>query len=225
MRRRISMAAVLVAGVVAASTIALQANVLLQFSPEAGGGIPGYARLERVDGVPLVHHDATWAAITFYRDPSCIPADFNLLDMFDPARAFDCTLTVQGFEIWRNGPWAGDDAPIQTVSFGLGAVPVWFVSWTEMQAVMSDDIVTIGELEACASLRKGSASAFKETLHPSGGPAAAAGLTAAGGPSGDGAQQTKTEIVASGTFADSTGFFFQVEETHNLLKHVVIEFK
>lgn len=47
---------------------------------------------------------------------------------------------------------------------GLGAVPVWFVSWPEMQAALADDVLTV--LLSLPSLRIGSASFFKETQHP-----------------------------------------------------------
>jgi hypothetical protein len=208
MKRWNGLALLVGTGLIAVSAMALQANVLLQFSPTLGGGVPAYARIERVDGRVFVHNDGKWAAISFYREPSCVPEDFNLLDFFDAPRAFGCELTVEGFEIWRNGPWAGDAGPIQTVSFGLGAVPVWFVRSAELQDKVDDDVLTAGELEACATLRKGSAFSFKETLHP-------AGI----------AQQTKLQLVARGTFEDGGTFFFQVEETHFQQKHVVIQFK
>jgi hypothetical protein len=207
MKSRIRLAVLAVAGLVAVSAIGLQANILLQFSPALGGGVPAYARIERVDGHVLVHNDGRWAAISFFRQPSCVPAGFNLLDFFDAPRAFECELTMEGFEIWRNGPWA-DVSPIQTVSFGLGAVPIWFVRVDELEGALADDVLTVAELEACATVRKGLATYFKETLHPSGG-----------------AQQTKTEVVARGTLPSGESFLFQAEETHNELKHVLIRFK
>ena len=208
MKRRIGRAVLVVAGLIAVAAVGLQANVLLRFSPASGGGVPAYARIERVDGHVLVHNDGRWAAISFFRQPSCVPEDFDLLDFFDAPRAFGCELTMEGFEIWRNGPWAGDVSPIQTVSFGLGAVPIWFVRVDELEGALADDELTVTELEGCATLRKGLATYFKETLHPSGG-----------------AQQTKTEVVARGTLASGDAFLFQAEETHNELKHVLIRFK
>ena len=190
------------------SGITLYANVTLPFGPDSGGGVPAYARIETLpNGEVLVHNDGTWAAITFYRDPECVPADFNLLDFFDAPRAFECTLTVEGFEIWRNGPWAGDTSPIQTVSYGLGAVPIWFVELSELQTAINDGVLTVSELGSLSSLKKGSAVFFKETLHPF-----------------QSAQQTKTQIVAQGILDAGGSFFFQAEETHNQLKHVRIQF-
>lgn len=192
----------------ALSDMTLYANVTLPFGPDSGG-VPAYSRIETLgNGEVLVHNDGTWAAITFYRDPECVPADFNLLDFFDAPRTFECTLTVEGFEICRNGPWAGDMSPIQTVSYGLGAVPIWFVELSEPQPAINDGVLTVSELVSLSSLEKGSAVFFKETLHPF-----------------QSAQQTKTQIVAQGILDAGGSFFFQAEETHNQLKHVRIQFR
>jgi len=100
-----------------------------------------------------------------YRDPSCVPADFNLLDFFDIPRAFGCPLAVQGFEIWQHGP-GQEPAPIQVVeSQGLGVVPVWFVSPSEYESATADGVLTIGELRALPSLQTGAADSFQEVLH------------------------------------------------------------
>ncbi len=208
MKRRIKIGALVSLFLLGLSVISLYANVRLPFGPDSGGGVPAYARIESLpSGDVLVHNDGVWAAITFYRDPECVPGDFNLLDFFDAPRAFGCTLTVEGFEIWRNGPWAGDSGPIQTVSYGLGNVPIWFVEMSDLESAISDGVLTVGELEGLPSLMKGSALFFRETLHPS-----------------NAAQQTKTQIVAQGILDEGGSFFLQVEETHNELKHVKIQF-
>ncbi len=208
MKRRIKIGAVVSFCLFCLSAIALYANIKLQFGPGIEGGVPAYARIERLpDGEVLIHTDGEWAAITFYRDPACVPADFNLLDFFDAPRAFGCTMTVEGFEIWRNGPGAGDTSPIQTVSYGLGAVPIWFVELGELQDAVGDGVLTMSELGSLPSLKKGSAMFFKETLHPF-----------------QSAQQTKTQIAALGTLDTGDSFFFQAEETHNQIKHVKIMF-
>lgn len=175
-----------------------RANVRL----ESAGG-PFYARVER----GLIHTDGEWAAIAFYRPPACVPADFNLLDFFNPA-AFGCDSFVAGFEIWKHGPWAGDEGPIHTRLSNTGPMPIWFVSWSELQAAMADDVLTIGELAGLPSLLIGAATSFSETLHPFGA-----------------AKQTMTLIVASGTLADGRKFAYQATETHNTIRHVRIAFE
>ncbi len=175
------------------SVLTLYANVRIPFAPDLGGGVPAYAQIERLaNGDVLVPNDGVWAAIIFYRDPGCVPADFDLLNLFDPL-AIGCTLTVEGFEIWRNGPWAGDLGPIQTVSQGLGAVPIWFLKLSDLEAAVSDDKLTVGELEGLPSLKKGSAVFFKETLHPR-----------------DSANVTHIEISAGGVLQDGGQFQLQV---------------
>jgi len=208
MKRRIGLAVLVVAVLIAASAIGLHANVLLRFSPALGGGIPSYARIGASEGRVWVPNDGEWAAIGFYRQTSCVPEEFNLLDFLDAPRAFGCELTVEGFEIWRNGPEAGDLGPIQAVSFGLGAVPIWFVKSDELQEAVADGVLTVAELGACASLRRGWASFFKETLHPF--PVA---------------QQTKLQIVARGTLEGGGAFFLQVEDHYAKSKHVLIRFE
>lgn len=131
--------------------------------PEESPGIPAYARL---GGPEIAPHTDQWAAIVFYRDPACVPSGFNLLNFFDVPRAFGCPLTVEGFEIWENGP-GQDPAPRLSKLRDAGPVPVWFVSWPELQAAVADGVLTIAELRARPSLITGLASRFRETLRPS----------------------------------------------------------
>ncbi len=184
--------------------VAAMANVVLFFPPPLGepGGVPAYARIERApDGIPQVHHDTEWAAIYFFRLPSCVPVDFNLLDMMDAPRVYSCPMTVEGFEIWKNGPWTGEQAPIHTQSYGLGAVPVWFVRWPALRAALGDDRLTMSELNNLNPL-KGTASFFKETLHPS-----------------EAAQRTMTQVVARGLLGDGRTFDFESVENDQFEAH------
>ena len=130
-------------------------------TPE-GGDLPYYARIQGGE----VFHDGEWAVIVFYRPTSCVPGSFNLLEFYD-WNAFDCgPPTTDGFIIWYGEP--GDTPPIQIKLRGLGAVPVWFVAWPELDAAMADGDLTMNELEAMSTLRTGSASFYTETLHPTG---------------------------------------------------------
>ena len=90
-------------------TILVIAGLLLVAAPIAsatvrvggGGDVPFYARLVRGE----IYHTDDWAAIVFYRPPTCIPANFNLLDFFDIPGAFECNPpTTDGFAIWEHGP-------------------------------------------------------------------------------------------------------------------------
>lgn len=169
---------------------------------ESDGG-PFYARIER----GLIHTDGEWAAIAFYRPPACVPADFNLLDFFDPA-AFGCDSFVTGFAVWEHGPWAGDEGPIQSRLNNTGPMPVWFVSWIQLEAAVADGVLTVGELAGLPSRLVGTATSFRETLHPFGA-----------------AKQTMVSIVASGVLADGREFTYQATETHNAIRHVRIVFE
>lgn len=150
-------------------------------SPEEFPGPPYYARIDDAVHTEIVPHDDTTAAIVFYRQPECVPRDFNLLLFFDLSpimlpgldfplpRAYACAMTVEGFELWRNAPPPVDSSPMFASYRGTGNVPVWFVSWPEFLEAAADGVVTIEELEGMASLRRGSASHFVESLHPTGG--------------------------------------------------------
>lgn len=173
-------------------------------TPMTSNDVPFYARFE----AGLIHTDGEWAAIAFYRPPSCVSATFNLLEFFNPA-AFGCNAEepyLAGFGIFQGGPF---DPPIQSrLQLVRGqTLPVWFVSWSELEAAITDDVLTIGELEALPSLLIGGATFYTETLHPF-----------------QAAQQTMTDIVAFGYLEDGRAFTYQATETHGMLKHVKIDF-
>ena len=157
--------------------------------PDQDPGGPVYARVERPF---LIHHDLH-AAIVFYRDPGCVPEDFNLLDNVDlqgfptNARAFQCPLTVDGFQLWTTYPVPGP--PNLVFTNGTGAVPVWLVAWSELQAALLDDVLVIDELRSMPSLQQGYANHFQETLH----------LTAT-------AQTLSINLMASGAMSDGRSF-------------------
>jgi hypothetical protein len=171
--------------------------------PEESPSGPFYARLER----GMVLQTADWVAIAFYREPTCVRPQFNLLNFFDFANIpaiFACPLTVHGFELWRDP--ASDPAPRQGKFQGNGAVPIWFVSAADFQAALPG--ITLTELLAMPSLMQGVATNFEETLHPLGG-----------------ATQSMLQIVASGSLPDGRTFQFVAVEASGTLRHVRIEFQ
>jgi hypothetical protein len=176
-------------------------QVRLRVPDESLSG-PFYARIER----GLVLRTDEWVAIAFYRDPSCVPATFNLLNFFDFAgipAVFSCPLTVSGFELWDDPAGA---APKQSKLRGNGAVPVWFVSVDDYQTALPGLIMT--ELLAMPSLLQGVATDFEETLHPL-----------------EAARRSMLLIVASGDLPDGRTFRFVAVEASAELRHVSIEFR
>lgn len=135
--------------------------------PTEDPGPPFYVRVERqAVHTEIVPHTDDLAALVFYRSPTCVPPQFNLMDLFDPPAAFGCSLTIDGWQSWRNGPPPVDFAPALAHFYGLGAVPVWIVSWPELQSAVADDVLTLDEVRAMPSLRRGAASFYREVLHP-----------------------------------------------------------
>jgi hypothetical protein len=174
---------------------------------QTSADLPFYARIGRGE----IYHDGEWAAIAFYRPPACVPTGFNLLDFMDIPAAFGCGDPARpyliGFGIFEG------DAPIQS-KLQLApdqTIPVWFVRWSELEAAVADDNLTIAELAALPSgVLRGEATFYTETLHPAGA-----------------AQQTMISIVTSGFLADGRKFIYQATGTkeENRLNHVKIEFK
>jgi hypothetical protein len=179
---------------------------------QTSADLPFYARIAQGE----IYHDGEWAAIAFYRPPGCIREDFNLLDFLDIPEVFGCNSAepyVIGFAVLKN------DVPIQSrlqLNPNLqrlkpkDQMPIWFVSWTELQTAIEDDFLTIQELFDMDSLLIGTAKSYTETLHPFGF-----------------AQQTMISIVASGILEDGRKFSYQATGTKedNRLNHVKIEFK
>lgn len=174
--------------------------------PEEDPGPPFYARV-----TPIFNeffYDGDWLAIPFYRDPDCIPSDFNLLDFYHfpsemGAGAFDCPLLVEGIA------YTEPDAPPNTfpkrvTMEGLGAVPVWFVPRSRIEPAIADNMLTLPELVALEPLR-GAATSFDEELQPR-------------------ADDHKIVITSSGNLADGRSFRFDLVHEGNTIEHIVISF-
>lgn len=133
--------------------------------PSDDPGPPFYTRVTTLSN--QVFHDGETVAIPVYRDPACIPADFDLLLAFDPPGpggpgAFACPLLVEGtFLIEPDAPLG--TFPVQVMT--RGAAEVWFVPLADFQAASADGTFTFGELLALDPLR-GQATHFNETLRP-----------------------------------------------------------
>ena len=141
-----------------ASAAQSSAPIILHFPGEQPGP-RYYALLDR----GFMPNDNGWVGIVFVRDPSCVRAGFNLLDWFDsPAAAFACGLTVEGEAWWHD---LATPPPFQIHERGLGAVPIYFVRRSELQAAIADDVLTIGDLESLPSLVVGKASFLEHIIH------------------------------------------------------------
>lgn len=134
--------------------------------PAEDPGPPIYARATPIMG-ELFQTDE-WLVIPFYRQPTCIPADFNVLDLFDfpgpgGPGAFGCPLVVNGALLIE------PDAPLGTFPRHAvlegSAVPIWLVSRDAFAAAAADGIVTFAQLQALDPVR-GTADRFHEVLMP-----------------------------------------------------------
>jgi len=186
------------------STVA-QAQIHLQIPEDLQP--PIYANFDR----GFMPHTEEWAVVIFYRTPDCVPADFNLLDFFDPPpRPFSCDLQIEGHSNWRS---LDDPYPADIHLQGTGAVPLWFVRWPDLQAAVADDELTVVELAALPSLLISSASFYHESIR------------------NDirGQRGGNEAVVAAGTLTDGRSFQVEITEKfregEHLFPHVRIDFR
>ena len=187
------------------------ASVTLKY-PGEDPGPPFYTLVERT----FLPHTDEWAPIIFVRDLACIPANFNLLDQLAVPQSFGCPSMVEGHVTYKNGPPPIDFAPWHVSMRGTGAVTVWFVSWAELGAAVGDDVLTLPELQAMASLRRGTATTFEMTQQP-------------GPMRPQGAGNGKIELTARGSLTDGTPFSIELREMGvdqlSVLRHIAIRFQ
>lgn len=183
--------------------------------PEESPGPPFYSILQP----GFYPHNEEWGIAPFGRELSCVPDDHNLLVLFDfvpafpggPPRPLLCPLTVEGHEHWQNGPGI-DPAPRQTQMRGLGAVPIVFAQWSEIQTAISDGVLTLPELLGLPSAMVGTAESYKET-----------DILGFSGPHGAGKGMFK--ITARGTLPDGRSFRFHLNEVLGEQKIVTAEIR
>lgn len=177
-------------------------------------GPPFYARVEPVPPHVLIVDG--WAVIPFYRDPSCVPKDFNLLSFFDPPAVFACPLVVEGFSLRTDEPLVG--APKIANSWGMGSVPFWFIPAGAMFDALQDGTLTIGELASIPGRLTGYATRFNEVHHPSAAPLPP--------PLGGGGHPVPKLIQnAQGTLEGDRSFHFELTRVNGELKTIRLRFR
>jgi hypothetical protein len=84
--------------------------------------------------------------VYFYvADPDVIPADFNLLTIFDPRALSVTDWAVEGFGVF-DGP-----TPRKTHLTGKGAVPFWFIAEAQLATARSDGFINMPEFGTSGS--------------------------------------------------------------------------
>lgn len=209
-----SISALTVAGVLSLFQIAAAEEGLVRTTwPSAEDpGMPFYARVELLP--PFIFNDGEWAAIIFYRDPGCVPADFNLIKVFDVPAAFSCPHTVQGSSLWHGAILNG--AP-KIINIGSsGAVPVWFVPWEAVKdQAHPGGVLTVGDLQHIEGRLVGYADQYAEELQPHPDPAFGGG----------GHPNPKMIVNASGQLEDGRQFYLHITWVHDEVQSIQIQFR
>ena len=139
-------------------------GLVVQSFPSENPGPPLYTSGHGASGQPgfgALRTDGEWVAITFVREPDCVPDNHDHLSGPNPG-AFACTLTIEG-RIWLRDP-SNPASIVKAWHDGLGAVPVYFVHLSEYEAAVTDGVLTTLELEGMSSLLIGYASYHREVL-------------------------------------------------------------
>ena len=174
-------------------------------------GMPFYARVEIFE--PYIFNDGEWAVIIFYRDPACVPDDFNLITLFDVPAVFGCPHTVHGKSLWDGEMFNG--APKVVTMSGNGQVPVWFVPWEEVASMAQPNgILTKRDLMAIEDREVGYASRYSERLQPHPDPAFGGG----------GHPNPKMIVTADGLLEDGRRFDLHISWINDVVRSIKIRF-
>ena len=154
--------------------------------PVQSPGIPYYARLSRSGDGWVIPRNDDLSAVMFYRDPDCIPIDFDLGFGIDPPGphglgAFGCRPLFEGFDLRFStlDPTLPPDYVFMRNS--SPDFPIWFVATEELNELLDRGFVYIDEIEALPSRVSGHAWQFEEQLNPFGfNPEASIRATASG---------------------------------------------
>lgn len=193
------------------TTAAGEELVRTQWPSGEDPGMPFYARVELLP--PFIFNDGDWAAIVFYRDPGCVPPDFNLISVFDLPQAFGCPHTVHGFSLWHGAMFNG--APKKINISGNGAVPVWFVPWDSVKdEARADGNLTVAQLEQIGGALVGYADQYTEELQPHSDP------TIGGG----GHPNPKMIMHAHGHLEDGRRFMLHISWVRDVVRAINIDF-
>lgn len=206
--------AVAVVAALAGSQTATADEGLVQttWPSQSDPGMPFYARVELLP--PYIFNNGEWAAIVFYRDPGCVPADFNLINVFDVPRAFGCSHTVHGTSLWNDEPFNG--APKKIHISGNGAVPVWFVPWEAVKdQARPDGSLTVADLQNIEGRLVGYADRYAEELQPHADPAFGGG----------GHPNPKMIVNAQGQLEDGRLFNLHITWVHDEVQAIQIQFR
>jgi hypothetical protein len=177
------------------------------FPTPADPGQPFYARI-----IPIPPHVFVvdgWAVIPFYRDPDCVPPDFDLLTFFHGAAAFACTPMTEGMNLWRSEPFLG--APMISQSRGTGAVPFWIIPAAAVLDAMQDGKLPMAELAGLPGRLTGTATHFQELLQPHPLPP---------GAGGGGHPNPSIHMVALGTLDDGRRFQFNLVGVNDVVRSI-----
>lgn len=184
---------------------AVTSGMVRKLIPAEDPGPPFYARATPI--MNEIFRVDEWLVIPFYRDPGCIPADFNLLELYHfPGEAgpgaFACPLVVRG-SFLTEADASPTTFPRQVTLEGTN-VPLWLVPYAAFEHAAADGILTITELRALAPI-EATARQFHELLMPR-------------------MDDHRIVISAAGTLEDGRAFSFHVTHLQDVTRSISLRF-
>ena len=172
--------------------------------PAEDPGPPFYARVTPIMNELFFADD--WLVIPFYRAPTCIPSDFDLLDLYhfpsdDGPGAFACRLLVEGVA-YAEPDALPTDFPKRVTMDGSGTAEVWFVRAEAARDAIASGSLTLSELQALDPI-VGIATTFREDLQPR-------------------AEDHRIVIESSGTLEDGRSFAFDLVHEGETIESITV---
>lgn len=141
--------------------------------PVEGPGLPYYARLSRSGDSWVMPRNEAWSVLVFYRDPQCIPDNFDLTQGVhfpgpDGLGAIGCRPLFEGFDLRFStlDPMMPPD--YSYMRNGTLDLPIWFIDTAELDALLERGFVYLPEIAALPSRVSGRAWQFEEQIQPLG---------------------------------------------------------
>ena len=209
----IAILALLISGTATAQAETPTDLVATAFPSANDPGMPFYARIE--PAAPHVFDDGELAVIVFYRSPTGIPTDFDLLTFFDPPAAFGVESHITGTSLWHGA--FNNGAPYEVTSRGTGALPIWFVPIAPLRAaIAANGRLTLPDIVSIDGIVAGTAEVFEEVLHPHANPPELGG---------GGHPHPAITISAAGTLEDGRTFEIMLVNMEGAARSTRIDFR
>jgi len=141
--------------------------------PVESPGHPYYAHLSSFGDSWMAPGNDEWTVIIFYRDPACIPAEFDMsvgLDFPGPQGLgfLACPATYEGYQLHFSSPDPFLNPDYLFMRNSTLEMPMWFVSTRELRELFERGFFQMADIETLPSRVSASAWQFEAQMEPYG---------------------------------------------------------